>query len=149
MRIDRHVICSFFFWCRGLETHLKFSIRARRQRKLRISLPRLNNFNLNLILTCNKYSQSLMKSFYQTFGSDQNPNKTKIPKSFYLNGHTHGICYRDSKLRTTYGWISGEAAEGAIPSPTPSPPPPPKMNCGFLIQSLFCKKRLCGLLVLR
>ena len=28
-------------------------------------------------------------------------------------------------------------------------PPPPKMTCGFLIQLVFCKKKLCGLLVLK
>ena len=27
--------------------------------------------------------------------------------------------------------------------------PPPEMTCGFLIQLLFCKKKLCGLLVLK
>ena len=25
-------------------------------------------------------------------------------------------------------------------------PPPPEMTCGFLIQLVFCKKKLCGLL---
>ena len=28
-------------------------------------------------------------------------------------------------------------------------PPPPEMTCGFLIQLVFCKKILCGLLVLK
>ena len=31
----------------------------------------------------------------------------------------------------------------------PPPPPPPEMTCGFLIQLVFCKKKLCGLLVLK
>ena len=26
------------------------------------------------------------------------------------------------------------------------PPPPPEMTCRFLIQLVFCKKKLCGLL---
>ena len=30
-----------------------------------------------------------------------------------------------------------------------TPPPPPEMTCGFLIQLVFCKKKLCGLLVLK
>ena len=29
------------------------------------------------------------------------------------------------------------------------PPPPPEMTCGFLIQLVFCKKKLCALLVLK
>ena len=29
------------------------------------------------------------------------------------------------------------------------PLPPPEMTCGFLIQLVFCKKKLCGLLVLK
>ena len=29
------------------------------------------------------------------------------------------------------------------------PPPLPEMTCGFLLQLVFCKKKLCGLLVLR
>ena len=28
-------------------------------------------------------------------------------------------------------------------------PPPPEMTCGFLIQLVFCQKKLCGLLVLK
>ena len=36
----------------------------------------------------------------------------------------------------------GEGAGGAHPSP-----PPPEMTCGFLIQLVFCKKKLCGLLL--
>ena len=32
---------------------------------------------------------------------------------------------------------------------TPTPPPTPEMTCGFLIQLVFCKKKLCGLLVLK
>ena len=28
-------------------------------------------------------------------------------------------------------------------------PPPPRMTCGFLIQLVLCKKKLCGLLVLK
>ena len=30
-----------------------------------------------------------------------------------------------------------------------APPPPPEMTCGFLIQLVFCEKKLCGLLVLK
>ena len=30
-----------------------------------------------------------------------------------------------------------------------APPPPPEMTCGFLIQLVFCKKKICGLLVLK
>ena len=29
------------------------------------------------------------------------------------------------------------------------PPPPPEMTCGFLIQLVFRKKKLCGLLVFK
>ena len=29
------------------------------------------------------------------------------------------------------------------------PPPPPKRTCGFLIQLVLCKKKICGLLVLK
>ena len=36
----------------------------------------------------------------------------------------------------------GEGAGGAHP-------PPLQMTCGFLIQPVFCKKKLCGLLVLK
>ena len=28
-------------------------------------------------------------------------------------------------------------------------PPPPEITCGLLIQLVFCKKKLCGLLVLK
>ena len=31
----------------------------------------------------------------------------------------------------------------------PPPPPTPEMTCGFLIQLVFCEKKLCGLLVLK
>ena len=31
----------------------------------------------------------------------------------------------------------------------PSPPHPEMMTCSFLIQLVFCKKKLCGLLVLK
>ena len=30
-----------------------------------------------------------------------------------------------------------------------TPPPSPEMTCGFLIQLVFCKNKLCGLLVLK
>ena len=30
-----------------------------------------------------------------------------------------------------------------------APPPPPEMTCGFPIQLVFCKKKLCGLMVLK
>ena len=36
----------------------------------------------------------------------------------------------------------GKGAVGA-------PPPLPEMTCGFLIQLVLCKKKLCGLLVLK
>ena len=36
-----------------------------------------------------------------------------------------------------------------VRTPTPPHPPTPEMTCGFLIQLVFGKKKLCGLLVLK
>ena len=39
-------------------------------------------------------------------------------------------------------------SRGRVPG-VRTPPPPAEMTCGFLIQLVFCKKKLCGLLVLK
>ena len=43
---------------------------------------------------------------------------------------------------TAQGRILGEGAGDAHP-------PPPKMTCGYLMQLVFCKKKVCGSLVLK
>ena len=39
-----------------------------------------------------------------------------------------------------------DLGKGAVGAP---PPPLPEMTCGFLIQLVLCKKKLCGLSVLK
>ena len=46
-----------------------------------------------------------------------------------------------SQIEGNQGRIQGEGAGGAHP--------PPDMTCGFVIQLVFFKKKLCGLLVLK
>ena len=47
-------------------------------------------------------------------------------------------------------WVRRGGTRGRLQGVhNPPSPPPPEMTCGFLIQLVFCKKKLCGLLVLR
>ena len=54
--------------------------------------------------------------------------------------------YRVNSVNMLYspGADLGRGCWGCAP-----PPRPPEMTCGFLIQLVFCKKKLCGLLVLK
>ena len=45
--------------------------------------------------------------------------------------------------------ISGVDLGGDGRGGAPTHPPPLEMTCGFLIQLVFCQKKLCGLLVLK
>ena len=65
--------------------------------------------------------------------------------------------FRRRKLRPTHLKVTHQRRPGVEPEDLDlgggcrgcAPPPLPEMTCGFLIQLVFCKKELCGLLVLK
>ena len=49
------------------------------------------------------------------------------------------------KVKLQYRHISGRGgSRGRVQGVRT--PPPPEMTCGFVIQLVFCKKKICGLL---
>ena len=90
---------------------------------------------ISLILSLMKWSERdpnvKPQTFVETF--DQ-ANSNSIPR-----GGSRGGCRG----------CGGGGGGGGRGGPPPPPPPPPEMTCSFLIQLVFCQKKLCGLLVLK
>ena len=96
----------------------------------------------NLCGTC-KHKVTFI--LYFCFGYNFSPSSSHCHPELTLR---KVVWFQDhSYISSVYLWPCPEVDRGG--GCRGCAPPPPEMTCGFLIQLVFCKKKLCGLLVFK